>query len=315
MEWMEVFKNKMLGKYIDVEDIDASFDLKFSNIPGRLFKYREFDSAGYSLENLRDHTVWMNSPQSFNDPYDCAMMVNFYKLMPAPVEAMDDLLSQIGYNEVERERVIALFAGSPSPLEDLIKLLADEGHVDPAFYEAIISVLDERQDRLINDFSEKTKGLAKICSFCESEKSILMWAHYARDHTGFCIEYDFTSLGAHDLKTRFMYPVLYSEALHDHSDHMADLDRSKANPLSIVLPAITKNKEWSYEKEWRLVFSNNFLPSPISLPVPKPKRVYAGVRISVDNLVKLEQICNVQDIPLVTMRMSKTEFKIVPMGE
>ncbi|WP_442797130.1 DUF2971 domain-containing protein [Pseudomonas sp. S44] len=75
-----------------------------------------------------------------------------------------------------------------------------------------------------------------------------MWAHYARDHAGFCIEYDFTSLGVHDLNTRFMCPILYSEILHAHSEHMIDLDRSKVNPLSVGLPAITKNKEWSYEK-------------------------------------------------------------------
>lgn len=315
MEWMEVFRSKMLGKYIDIEDIDDSFELKFNNIPRRLFKYREFDSAGYSLSNLQDHTVWMNAPQNFNDPYDCALMVNFNALLPVPVEAMDELLSKTGHSESERERVIGLLAGSPRPYEDLIKLLTEEGHVDQMFYEAIITVLEDRHDKMIADFSEKTKGLAKVCSFCESERSILMWAHYARDHTGFCIEYDFTSLGANDLNTRFLYPVIYSEALHDHSSHMAGVDRSKANPLSIVLPAITKNAEWSYEKEWRLVYSNNFMPSPRSIPVPKPKKVYAGVRISAGNLVELERICNAQDIPLVKMSMSKTEFKIVPMGE
>ena len=77
--------------------------------------------------------------------------------------------------------------------------------------------------------------------------NLLMWAHYANSHKGFCIGYKFE-----DIINKFginILPVIYSEEysvirsykmFEDYDEFFLDEWRSKSI-------------EWSYEKEWRLV--------------------------------------------------------------
>ncbi|WP_434771155.1 DUF2971 domain-containing protein [Pseudomonas entomophila] len=312
MDWKHTFKEGMLGAYIDPDKILDNLELKFQNIPKKLFKYRTFDAKGNSLKNLESSTVWMNSPQNFNDPYDCALTVNFYKLSPDTLKELDEFLELVDYPKNERDAILPTLIQSGDPFQALVKEMASRKLIDTTLSNLLISTLEERHDTMVRLFSERTKTLTHVCSFCETPNSILMWAHYAENHTGFCVEYDFTSEGSNSLNTRFLYPVYYSKDLHDHSKHMIDIDRSKANPLSIVLPAITKSTEWSYEKEWRLVYSNGVMKRPQSLKVPKAVRVYAGVKISEEHYQILQEKCRDLDIPIHKMKMSHTIFSVIP---
>lgn len=248
----------------------------------------------------------MNSPQNFNDPYDCALTVNINKLKPS-MSGVAAFYDHIGIPKETQDRELPKFLNSENPIASALNFLVTEKLLDSKLAEELISEIQNRNDQRVEEFSESTK----VCSFSESEKSTLMWAHYASYHTGFCIEYDFTPLGAASLTTRFLYPVFYSDLLHDHSDFMIVIDMSKANPLAIVMPVLTKALDWAYEREWRLVFSNNSMKKPQTCNVPKAARVYAGAKISPSNLSKLQRVCAELDIPLVRMKMSKTSFSIV----
>ncbi len=311
MDWKEEFKQKMLGPYIELDDINPSFLLKFGNIPKQLFKYREFDTKENAIKNLIENTVWMNSPQNFNDPYDCSLTVKLNKVNPS-VSGIAALYDELGISKETQEVEFTKFLETDDPMASAIRFLVNENILEDKLAEELISAIDNYNNVIVEDFSEKTKNLTKVCSFSESEKSTLMWSHYASYHTGFCIEYDFTTLDPESLVTRFLYPVFYSDLLHDHSDFITGIDINKANPLSIVLPVITKASDWAYEKEWRLVFSNNFMKEPQTCHVPKAVRVYAGVKISSENLRKLESVCTELEIPLIRMKMSSTSFSIIP---
>lgn len=311
MDWKEEFKQIMLGPYIELDDIDPGFILKFDNIPKQLFKYREFDKEDNSIKNLIENTVWMNSPQNFNDPYDCSLTVKVNKVNPS-MAGIAALYDQLGISKETQETEFIKFLDTDDPLANSIRFLVTENILEAKLADELISAIEDYNDVMIGEISDKTKDLTKVCSFSESEKSTLMWAHYASYHTGFCIEYDFTTLGPESLTTRFLYPVFYSDLLHDHSNFITGIDIKRANPLSIVLPVLTKASDWSYEKEWRLVFSNNFMREPQTCLVPKAVRVYAGVKISSENLSKLQSVCTELDIPLTRMKMSNTSFNIIP---
>ncbi|MGY2257443.1 DUF2971 domain-containing protein [Pseudomonas sp. SDO55104_S430] len=311
MAWKEDFKQTMLGPYIEPDDINTGFLLKFRNIPKQLFKYREFDERDNSLKNLIESTVWMNSPQNFNDPYDCSLAVKLNKVNPS-MSGVAALYDQLKISKETQEIEFSNFLKTDDPIASAIRFLVKKDILDETLAEELISAIENYNDVMVGEFSEKTKNLTKVCSFSETEKSTLMWAHYASYHTGFCIEYNFTTLGPESLITRFLYPVFYSDLLHDHSDFITEIDMNRANPLSIVLPALTKASDWAYEKEWRLVFSNNFMKEPQTCIVPKATRVYAGVKISAKNLSKLESVCAELEIPLTRMKMSNTSFSIIP---
>lgn len=51
-------------------NIDIALRLMQENIPELLFKYRSFDSSGYSLSNFQNDMLWLSKPCSFNDPFD-----------------------------------------------------------------------------------------------------------------------------------------------------------------------------------------------------------------------------------------------------
>lgn len=69
--------------------------------------------------------------------------------------------------------------------------------------------------------------------------NLLMWAHYANGHKGFCVEYDFSS--------DFRKPLRSFN--HINYDRV-DLSKDK---LSITEAFATKSKDWEYENEVRLI--------------------------------------------------------------
>ncbi|MEO6287452.1 MAG: DUF2971 domain-containing protein [Dyadobacter sp.] len=126
-----------------------------------------------------------------------------------------------------------------------------------------------------------SKGL-KICSFSEVNDSILMWGHYALNHTGFCVEFDFIDL----LSTPFsmqLYPIHYSNDLLD----LNSCYKSGLNLYNIaILASIAKNEGWIYEKEWRLFMWDTIISNRI--PCPLPTAIYFGSKIDfTDPMIQL----------------------------
>lgn len=69
--------------------------LLLDTIDGKLYKYRSFDSYGYSLKNLEDGTLHCAAPSSFNDPFDCKIGITLESLYKAKYGIEIDLISRI----------------------------------------------------------------------------------------------------------------------------------------------------------------------------------------------------------------------------
>ncbi|MDS1997784.1 DUF2971 domain-containing protein [Vibrio parahaemolyticus] len=136
-----------------------------------------------------------------------------------------------------------------------------------------------------------------------------MWSHYADYHKGFCIAYDFSALGNDDLRTRMLYPAIYSENMFDASGIFSQ-EKTINNILYINQAALVKSQEWSYEKEWRLVFSNGILQKEMGYQVPKPKYVILGTKIAKDDADKVIDICERKGIEVKQMQMSPVLYKL-----
>ena len=79
-----------------------------------------------------------------------------------------------------------------------------------------------------------------ILSLSEKRDNILMWSHYANSHHGFCLEFDV-------LKASFgkAHCIRYLQGRYEY-----DLSAVDTNAKNLLL---TKYKDWSYEKEWRVI--------------------------------------------------------------
>ena len=53
---------------------------------GKLYKYRRFDPNGYSLDDLKNGTLYCAKPDSFNDPFDCKIGITFESIYRAKFE-------------------------------------------------------------------------------------------------------------------------------------------------------------------------------------------------------------------------------------
>jgi len=130
-------------------------------IPRKLYKYNSV--TGYFLKGLEAHSLWFSSPLDFNDPFDCK--VNLY------------------YGRKKKE--IA---------HNLLKILTPERSAgileDEDLFRKLLSKPRALED-VLNKISHYTFGeKLGVCCFSERKDHILMWSHYAANHSGVCLQFN-----------------------------------------------------------------------------------------------------------------------------
>jgi Protein of unknown function (DUF2971). len=151
------------------------------------------------------------------------------------------------------------------------------------------------------------RNLIKVCCFAERPDIMLMWAHYASEHTGICIERDWSKLNNDDIRRMWLYPVIYGSEL----DVTNQLFKKFTNPLIFNLVSLHKSEEWSYEKEWRLVYGNGFLKENTNLSLPPITKIIMGNRISDDNRCKVEEFATNNKISLAIAKIDSAGRNLI----
>jgi hypothetical protein len=298
--------------------IEEAMQLKFANLPPFLYKYRSFDVDGYSLQNFENDQIWITNAANYNDPYDCALTLDVNPSLDMLTKGLiEQYLKGVGNIQIQKEEIEGLGEGRTAYIE-LMKLVAGKdpefskqiGDDKDKFAETMALAITKLNEKQVQKFMEHSQSGIFIACFSEIKDSILMWSHYAASHTGFCIEYDFAQLGPQDVLTRLLYPVLYTDKMFDMAKYVFPEDRSDFNNLFLTYAAITKSLEWSYEKEWRLVFPMGPSFESFNRWVPKPTGVYLGAKISQENREKVIRIAEKKEIPVYQMKMESSQFKL-----
>jgi hypothetical protein len=195
---------------------------------------------------------------------------------------------------------------------------------------------DPSADFVIQTIEPRYLGVDNFFFFCLSRRKddVLMWSHYAANHTGLCLEFDFSSCSR-----RFQNP----DQLHlprfldfDESISIADVKYLQAIPMYILEPngldpafsseeneffGYTKLSCWEQEAEVRLRLRTE--PQKRSFPKGLLKAVHFGLRV--DELLRKKTMLEMKDagyncrfsgatgIELVAGRHAVV-FKEVPSG-
>ncbi|BBQ03591.1 hypothetical protein BSFA1_87190 (plasmid) [Burkholderia sp. SFA1] len=309
MNWTDEFLDLLYA--LDRADarIPYALSLKYKNLPPRLFKYRSI--SDHSLKNLSDDTVWLADPRTFNDPYDCHHFINFSRLADKLLREMPPALRREFPADVIEQVENAIAKSLDADAAVMAVMFKDE---DPATAQALShdfrGVLTSQFAKMGTEAAFAMKDGFKVCSFSERSDSTLMWAHYANYHSGFCIEYDISSLPFRHPLALNMYPVIYREKPFDATESF--IRYQERNRLHLNMAALVKSTDWSYEKEWRLVFSNGVLATPGPFKMPKPKAVYLGSHIGENHATDVLQICTDKGIPVYKMQHSLDSFGMRP---
>src|SRR6266403_74673 len=177
--------------------------------------------------------------------------------------------------------------------------------------------LKKREEKLPDLQSTLRKHLSPIQLLCLSRTytNILMWSHYARNHTGIvlrlsCAEYeDSPLLMAREVEYRKEMPLLF-----DHRRLLKYLTGQSALDAETISSAalLTKANDWAYEQEWRVVYHGRE-PVVFSDDKFEPRQftaVYFGCRTSEQDLEEISSLASGanSNIEMFNVKKSDREF-------
>ncbi len=135
------------------------------------------------------------------------------------------------------------------PFDSLINLWSSE--------ENLRNTCSNPNSKHIKPFHKSFENF-RIRSFCIEKqtspiKNILMWSHYAGEHTGFCIKYKLSKHFINQEEDENNHEHMYLKIIN-YTDDKIDLNASTINS---DLAFATKYKCWEYENEVRLIVYNS----------------------------------------------------------
>ncbi len=252
--------------------------------------YRYQPPTIYALSNLSEAKLWFSDPASFNDPFDC-LSDSIIASCEAGLKTMDAPTALEIAMGVSHDIPEALTALSSKTEGEIIRVATNAIRI--GMTQAIL----------------KKRG---VCCFSENRDDLLMWAHYADSHRGFCLEFD-TSFAPFSEQNRFR-PIDYRVTLP-----ALDLKRLAERDHDQLLEFLhTKASCWKYEREWRALHrepNTKFGYDRAAL-----NSIYFGAKMGFD---QIEMICSLLDrtntrlfkmsLDINSFQLSASEFKYTPI--
>ncbi|MDR3602071.1 MAG: DUF2971 domain-containing protein [Desulfosporosinus sp.] len=141
---------------------------------------------------------------------------------------------------------------------------------------------------------------SSVYSLSEDNSNILLWAHYADNHKGICIEFSTMNLNSIFSTIKRMNYSSTVPVIHRNQRAVSEL----ANDIFL-----NKTIDWSYEKEWRIISSGNSYYKPII--ESDITGVIIGERISqIDREWVIDWLKGYKNVKIYQCRMSKSSYKM-----
>ncbi len=237
-----------------------------------IYKYAQLND--YLIDSIKNNYFVFTSPSEFNDLYDCQLPV--------------DISQRANKVNNEISKIIFKTITDDEEFTDEIKkvLLTDEIENKKAYFIKVILKLVLEQ---------------RVTCFSADFDSMPMWAHYANNHNGVCLKFEYPD----NQMSIFSYlaKVNYVEKLP-----IIKLPDFEELPLPIITEdpnskyigkeydyinqlLLTKQKKWEYENEYRLVFLKNqtkiidSVRGRINYPPAALTGVYFGYRVNTNSFM------------------------------
>ncbi len=160
--------------------------------------------------------------------------------------------------------------------------------------EKVISFLD---DLIVKDRNAFFHNVLRISCFTTDCCNVPMWYYYANQHKGMCIEYDLSDLPAFDEAGYCFLPVIYP----NRNEEILFRKLGKRLNSDAVCNALIKNKDWEFEKEWRMIrISDKTEKEYASVKI---KKVIMGCDASLESTVLLADMIKKNDLDIKMSRM------------
>ena len=317
---MDINKIDYLNSVINTKE-----EIKYSG-PAILYKYKPFNE--YTFDMLEKNYLYLCPAKDLDDESECNTSLDFYRLMDLETnnlkrECVDQIIQMMikPYTSPENyERLVAMVKRITKPdgtiRPNYMREIAPElqelvPSIDIApFVNYIIAIPDMLNEPSIKPQLEKllsygvySKERVGICSLSESKDIDEMWNnYYAEDETGCCIAYNVSDYPFN----QSIFPVVYEDTRETNiiiqlaSNFIGQLISSfsngqiKADITQYLRLFLTKNTQWKYQREWRLIGDAG--EKPIA---PKIIAIYLGKNVSKENKIKMMEYCHKNGITIV----------------
>lgn len=224
----------------DREDLEYLCDLEESGNKSAAKTYLDF--VGFKKDHrlaylFRNFKLFRTTPLGFNDPYDCRVKIDsniqdrhlllwfrfYYSLQSYDPVIWQDTMQKIACG-----------------LNDYLK---DSTHTFKSESDKKLVV------SLVNKTLQTYVDQSRVICFSEVPDNILMWAHYADKHEGFCLEFD-----SSDLKTDKLIGFYNVEYPESDLRPLVNLSPEEWKKFGISRKTLlVKSNHWNYEKEIRMI--------------------------------------------------------------
>lgn len=240
------------------------------------------------LENLM---IRYTQPEALNDPLEGKIVFE---------EVASDTEMEQTFHGIFAEETIKQYNQLPATIRNLIKLetfidILNKGEsVVCNEFKSAIEVITPYIKRSMSNAFDKTVG---VLSLTELPDNMSMWAHYAMDYKGFVIAFDsehayFNSQRNGNDEFGYLRKVKYYDNASKLSKNMLELSMDDV--------FLTKNIEWSHEKEWRILtplqnadkIIETIMPSVFLFKFPPEalRQVIVGKDMDKENVAKILHI-------------------------
>lgn len=326
-------------------------------LPKELYKF--YSPSPENIDDIKNQVIWLANPKDFNDPFDCQIgyatdkyekscILDFAQKQDCTKTSNDEILTdqdikrikdstlgQIGYWDTKTEEY-------QSVIYDILKSKTEAFH----------RKFNEYTNRKKQDADSKVNQLKNInirvtcfsnLDYEDFYRQLAMWAHYADNHKGFCVEYDISKLQenielSNSLNSFYveeqrsaylderiqivtkagLFPVQYTSQrvnipikILKQSKGLTLKGTSTTRSINelIYKTFIVKSPNWNYEKEWRLIVDNDICEYyDNKLPFPYIKSIYVGFKASKELENKLNIIGDQLSIDVWKMHLDGGKF-------
>lgn len=204
-----------------------------------LYKYFDFEGT---YETLKKSEVRLTRPEKFNDPFDAQP----FKIFTLSIEDFRAYVLKTAEKVFNNNCDVRKNWGRNFNEDEFRGMLESNTDIEKIY----VSLL-EQAATLKTAFEE-----CLISSFTEASASLLMWAHYAKSHTGamLCFRRDSAKIGllAKARKVKYCTSLPYFASVEEWT-RLFDDPRTSTDIRDNILNILTsKSPEWEYEKEWRI---------------------------------------------------------------
>lgn len=309
----------------------------------KLYKFRECTDRNF--KTLEENCIWMSLASSFPDPFDNTINIDprenakeierwlrenypvfCFDLakglaeergMVIPythkdfIEYVEICIDENGELIEEKERAFLISHASPEELDRKDEIFRQLKCIRDRFAEIEDSTFKNMSD-VINQ--TRTGMREKTLVYCMTERhdNHTLWENYAKNYTGFCIEYSFRNFADMPFENYknlvYMLPMTYRRKkpyfnmvpLLDGSfrQFIYKDDSWQRDPeldADLNMQLFYKHSDYEYEHEWRFSIKAE---NTNKQRFPFVSAVYAGKDISAENLTHLLQVAKSLQVPV-----------------